>query len=349
MLKNGEEKNCSEFPLISVIVPVYKVELYLCACIDSIINQTYKNIEIIIVDDGSPDKCPEICDSYSLKDKRVQVIHQKNGGVSDARNTGINIARGEYLLFVDSDDKLADCDVINNVADLLLKNHPVITYCSSVIRFTDEKYLNEVIPNKYDNHSFLTPNELLYYVRKKHSSLTPWSFIVCREFVIKHQLYFRKGIYYEDTQWIPRLLLAEKNQKIQLFSKSYYLYRYNPTSITSSFAKKNFESLNLILTELSEKIKENQKTKVISDSQDRRFVKKWFNRYLYFLCMYLEQACLEQSDLYKNSIASLKQLFEQNYSILDFRNKILFIFLMTDFRLFYYLRLIFKRILLKIK
>lgn len=90
--------------LISIIVPVYRVEKYLSRCIDSIIAQTYKTLEIILVDDGSPDGCPEICDSYAERDNRVYVIHKKNGGLSDARNAGIEAAHGKYLGFVDSDD-----------------------------------------------------------------------------------------------------------------------------------------------------------------------------------------------------------------------------------------------------
>ena len=93
---------------ISVVVPVYNVEKYLRKCIDSIINQTYKNLEIILVDDGSPDKCGEICDEYAKKDNRVKVIHKKNAGVSSARNDGIDNATGEYIIFVDSDDWLED-------------------------------------------------------------------------------------------------------------------------------------------------------------------------------------------------------------------------------------------------
>jgi glycosyltransferase involved in cell wall biosynthesis len=91
-------------PLISVIVPVYKVEAYLNKCIDSIINQTYKNLEIILVDDGSPDNCGTICDEYAKIDNRIKVIHKTNGGLSDARNAGLNIATGDWITFVDSDD-----------------------------------------------------------------------------------------------------------------------------------------------------------------------------------------------------------------------------------------------------
>ena len=93
--------------LISVIIPVYKVEKYLSKCVESIINQTYKNLEIILVNDGSPDNCGEICDEYAKKDSRIKVIHKENGGLSDARNAGIEIASGQYIAFVDSDDYIA--------------------------------------------------------------------------------------------------------------------------------------------------------------------------------------------------------------------------------------------------
>ncbi len=96
------EKDC-----ISIIVPVYNVEPYLDRCVQSIVNQTYRNLEIILVDDGSPDRCPQMCDAWAEKDLRIKVIHKENGGLSDARNAGMNAATGEYIGFVDSDDWIA--------------------------------------------------------------------------------------------------------------------------------------------------------------------------------------------------------------------------------------------------
>ena len=92
--------------MISVVVPIFKVEQYLINCVESILNQTYKDLEIILVDDGSPDNCGKMCDDYAIKDSRVKVIHKANGGLSDARNVGICAAHGEYITFVDSDDFL---------------------------------------------------------------------------------------------------------------------------------------------------------------------------------------------------------------------------------------------------
>ena len=96
------------YPLISVIIPIFKVEEYICECVESIINQTYKNLEIILVDDGSPDNCGRICDDYAEKDIRIKVIHKENGGLSDARNVGLVTAKGEYIVFVDGDDCMPD-------------------------------------------------------------------------------------------------------------------------------------------------------------------------------------------------------------------------------------------------
>ncbi|MFR7385271.1 MAG: glycosyltransferase family 2 protein [Anaerostipes sp.] len=93
--------------LISIIVPIYKVEAYLDRCIESIVDQTYKNLEIILVDDGSPDGCPQICDNWKEKDDRIKVIHKENGGLSDARNAGMQIMTGTYVSYVDSDDWIA--------------------------------------------------------------------------------------------------------------------------------------------------------------------------------------------------------------------------------------------------
>lgn len=116
--------SADKMPLISVIVPVYKAEQYLHACIDSILAQTYTNLEIILVDDGSPDTCPSICDEYASKDSRMQVIHKENGGASAARNDGMKHCTGEYLVLIDSDDtvapdwieclytSIADCDFV---------------------------------------------------------------------------------------------------------------------------------------------------------------------------------------------------------------------------------------------
>lgn len=122
--------------LISIIIPVFKVEEYLEKCVDSIINQTYTNLEIILVDDGSPDNCGKICDEYAKKDTRVRVIHKENGGLSSARNAGLDVASGEYVSFVDSDDYIKE-NFIEVLYNLCVENKCDISECG-YLRFQDE-------------------------------------------------------------------------------------------------------------------------------------------------------------------------------------------------------------------
>lgn len=118
------------YPLISVIVPIYKVEKYLTRCVDSILEQTYSNLEIILVNDGSPDNCGGMCDNYASRDARVKVIHKENGGLSDARNAGLGIASGEFIFFIDSDDFM-DTDTLEYLYDVVSSNNSEIATITS--------------------------------------------------------------------------------------------------------------------------------------------------------------------------------------------------------------------------
>ena len=118
-----------EKALISIIIPVYKVEIYLEKCIQSVINQTYENLQIILVDDGSPDNCGKICDEYAQKDHRIEVIHKSNGGLSDARNKGLEIAKGEYIGFIDSDDYI-ESDMYEVLYNLLKQYNADVSICN---------------------------------------------------------------------------------------------------------------------------------------------------------------------------------------------------------------------------
>ena len=139
MIRTGYNLNN---PLITVIVPIYHVEKYLHRCIDSIIGQTYKNLEIILVDDGSGDACSGICDEYARKDSRIVVIHKENGGLSDARNKGIEIAKGEYLAFVDSDDYIHK-DMYSILMEALIQTDSELSMCSY-------KYVYDGRPDEID-------------------------------------------------------------------------------------------------------------------------------------------------------------------------------------------------------
>ena len=125
--------------LISVIVPIYNVEKYLQKCVDSIINQTYKSLEIILVDDGSLDNCPKMCDDYAKKDSRIKVVHKENGGLSDARNVGMEVVTGEYVSFIDSDDYIS-LDFYETLLQTMIDNDSDIVECSVVKFYENEKF-----------------------------------------------------------------------------------------------------------------------------------------------------------------------------------------------------------------
>lgn len=142
--------------LISVIVPVYNVEKYIDKCINSIINQTYKNLEIILVDDGSPDNCGNICDEYSKKDNRIIVIHKENGGVSSARNIGIKNAKGKWITFVDSDDWIEN-DYVEKLSKIGIQNKAEVVLCGyNRIYNNDKQPINAIGEIKdYNSYEYL--------------------------------------------------------------------------------------------------------------------------------------------------------------------------------------------------
>lgn len=157
-------------PLISVIVPVYKVEEYLDQCVDSIVNQTYKNLEIILVDDGSPDRCPEMCDSWAKKDFRIKVIHKENGGLGDARNVGIAMASGDYLGFVDSDD-WCELDMFQEMLSACLEYDALISVCNALIDWENEWPQERTVFS--DKRTFWESPEILKNFFNGH--LTAWA------------------------------------------------------------------------------------------------------------------------------------------------------------------------------
>ena len=224
------EKN----PLVSIIVPIYNVERRLEICLKSILAQTYKNVEIILVDDGSPDNCGKICDQYATKDARIKVIHQKNGGLSSARNTGIKGATGKYLMFVDSDDVLLK-DALSYITKNLQSND--VDVAVVMIKEFNEDLSKEVIthsPFDYieeEKINALTILDEMYDKTGLYVTLAQTK-IVKREYIIKNDLYFTEGIYHEDDDFIARLYLT--NPKMTFISKEIYGYRHRDNSIIST-------------------------------------------------------------------------------------------------------------------
>ena len=203
--------------LISVIVPIYNVEKYLKQCLDSIINQTYKNLEIILIDDGSTDNCGKICDDYALKDNRIKVIHKQNGGLSSARNIGLDTAKGEYIGFIDSDDYI-EKDMYENMHNTALKTNTKLVICNWFKGNTNKWDKNKNFPDK----NILTTNEALEFF---YNDMYVWNKLYKKDIVKKLRFIetFAQDVLYT--------FVAFKRAKIiSCLNKHKCYYRTNPKS-----------------------------------------------------------------------------------------------------------------------
>lgn len=217
--------------LVSVIVPVYKVEKFLPECVESIRKQTYSNIEIILVDDGSPDNCPQICDTYAQQDCRIRVIHKENGGLSDARNAGIDIAKGEYLCFVDSDDHIQPT-MIENLLSAAVTNN--VKLALSNLKAVDENGKRVFTADESPVKSGLfSASELLLKIYQNLG----WYYIVAWNKLYHRSLFeqirFPVGKIHEDEFVIAQIVCKAGN--VVCIDSEEYIYVYQRTgSIMSS-------------------------------------------------------------------------------------------------------------------
>ena len=211
-----------EKDLISVIVPVYNVEKYLEECVNSIINQTYKNLEIILVDDGSKDNSSKMCDELAKKDSRIKVIHKENGGISDVRNVGIENSRGKYIQFIDSDDFMED-NMIETLYKDILENEADVSMCSYYlfkdgVKTTDATYKKEIYNKEQILKEILLDEKVRSYLWNKLFKKSLFSGI-----------YFPKGKVFEDIYVIP--FIFEKSNKVVFNNIPLYYYRQREGSI----------------------------------------------------------------------------------------------------------------------
>ena len=210
--------------LISIIVPIYKVEPYLNKCVQSIVDQTYRDLEIILVDDGSPDICPAICDAWAAKDSRIRVIHKENGGLSDARNAGLAIATGKYISFIDSDDSIAPT-FIAELYDALSRTGADIAECG--VSYVDEAGAvlkhRPVSPEKELDRI----DALRHLVLEDGVYQTVWNKLYRREMI--DGIPFEKGKYHEDDFWTYQVF--DRMEKLVLVDKPLYNYLQRGGSI----------------------------------------------------------------------------------------------------------------------
>lgn len=209
---------------ISVIVPIYKVESYLNRCVESIVNQTYQNLEIILVDDGSPDNCPQMCDDWAKKDSRIKVIHKINGGLSDARNAGMKIAEGKYISFIDSDDFVA-LDFFETLLAVMEDENSDIAECSVVKFYEDdrfEEYLDDLTITSFETEAGLSG---LIAENPFHQHV--WNKLYKTELV--KDIPYAVGKLNEDEFWTYQVF--GKAKKVSKINKTMYYYFQRSSSI----------------------------------------------------------------------------------------------------------------------
>lgn len=192
---------------LSIIIPVYKVEEYIDKCVQSVIAQNYTNYEIILVDDGSPDRCPAICDSYSKNNRNIHVVHKINGGLSDARNAGLQKARKEYILFLDSDDYYDNVNFFNEINDFLQDRKVDMLMYQRKICYEGVN-ASVTIPEPYSDNilSLSSCDELIYQLSiSDQLDASAAMKVIRRNFLIENELYFRTGMVCEDVEWFFRV------------------------------------------------------------------------------------------------------------------------------------------------
>ena len=258
--------------LVSVVVPIYNVEKYLDRCVNSIIHQTYDNLEIVLIDDGSPDNCPKMCDEWAKRDDRIKVIHKQNGGSSDARNAGLEICTGEYILFVDSDDYLT-----NNAIETMIKkigDSDLLIFGHKKLKF--EKFQNM---NNYDGCFYSANYTDFDKLSSTYASIVAWNKLI-KKTAIK-QKFNEKFKVQEDIIFSSQFFNGRYN--IRLIKDCLYIYEWKPSTLGK---KKDGDYLDYLV-----KVKDAVLLNLGCKFDDLKCVKTWF---LKNIAVYLKPLNMKQ-------------------------------------------------------
>lgn len=253
-------------PLISIIIPVYNVEKYLRQCMDSVLEQSYPNIEVVLVDDGSKDSSGIICDEYAAKDNRVKVIHKANGGLSDARNIGLESSTGELITYIDSDDYWAADNCLERIINLFYSNNrkkDFLIYNYSQFYQVDDR----IIKNRsYNSCSGSNKYEKLSsFANTGNFPMQAWTKLVRRKFLIKNNISFIQGIIAEDIPWF--IELVNKCDDFMVVNEYVAIYRKQvENAITSRFSYKKFDDLIFVVDSCIKKAQAGEYDEKLLDS-----------------------------------------------------------------------------------
>lgn len=273
--------------LVSIIVPVYKTNIeYLKKCIESLINQTLKKIEIILVEDGSPDDCGKICDAYQKKDKRIIVIHQKNQGVSVARNNGMSIAKGKWIAFVDGDD-WTECNMIERLYEKSKKGAYDIIMCSNFVNYPNRQVTNsflnveekEMQEDKKDELELqLICKGINNYFPEEVGCGVPWAKLYNKEFIKTKGLKFNPNLIRMQDN-IFNLYAFEEADRIYYFNEYLYHYRKNNKSVCNKYNPNIVEHFEKVNEQTKKFIERYDKPKIFEEALDVKIVMS-FHSYL---------------------------------------------------------------------
>lgn len=279
------------YEIISVIIPVYNTERYLRRCVDSVLSQTYSQLEIILVNDDSTDSSAEICNQYAEKDSRIKAIHKSNGGASSARNEGLRNATGNYVVFLDSDDFWNNDSAISNIVQVIENRSArnVDLLCFGYQEFVEDKGYNGVgidfslFDRNQSNEKCILLREVL---SKGIYVSSPWCKVVSLDLIRKHQLYFCEGVTAEDIDWSARLLKVADN--IAVYCDSFYSYRQRSESIVHNLKYENLKTVSDSIIKCVELGK---------DIESKEFFDLYYNYVSYQYITFLKVALLCESDL----------------------------------------------------
>ena len=236
---------------LSIIVPVYNVERYLRKCVDSLLAQDIIDYEIILVDDGSTDNSGAICDEYSTlytihHTPTIKVLHQPNGGLSAARNSGIKVAQGEYLMFVDSDDYIEPNVLGGLMAQVEREELDVLRYDFQNVRIKNEREYEVFDPNKYPHpvdRGTETIDGMTYLDVRMQYGCYAWQFLIRRNLIIDDRCLFTEGIHFEDVDWMPRMMLRAKRVNGTKTIVYNYFWREGSITLTQGNIEKMHKNL----------------------------------------------------------------------------------------------------------
>lgn len=290
-------------PKISIIIPCYNQQEFIDRCIDSVVEQSFTNWECVLINDGSTDKTEDFCQKWVEKDSRIKLFNKQNGGLSSARNAGIEKAIGTHLLFLDSDDRLGDENSLKFLTNALNPETEVVA--GNILNEFSDKSLTKSTLNKFNCEVVLFKNEevLKAYLEEEISPVA-WNKLYKKDFIKKNCLKFEDGLLHEDELWSLQVYLKAENVVV-IPNYTYKYYKSNIGSITANKSEKNYNSNIFIMKKISEYATTHPKMKQVSEQLAVRLFEKQY----YFL---KSDAVIENRKLWLKKYDEIRSIYRKS-------------------------------------